>query len=304
VDRGFDHFHGFLGDMMDDYYEHRRHGINYMRLNRQQITPSGHATDLFSDWSVDYINSRKASTAPFFLYLAYNAPHTPIQPPTEWLEKIKSREVGISDARAELVALIEHMDYGIGQVVDAIRSNGFEDNTLIVFVSDNGGQLSVAANNGPLRDGKQSMYEGGLKVPASFTWPGKIAKGSVSAQRALTMDIYPTIAEALGIPINYFIDGLSMYPSILGQEQDLDDRELFFSRREGNMRYNGKTVEAVIHKEWKLLQNSPFSKLELYNLDDDPLETEDLSEEEEEVFGEMAVRLRRHIQESGKVAWK
>ena len=81
TDRGFDFFHGFLGDMMDDYYKHRRHGVNYMRRNEEEIDPSGHATNLFSHWAVDYLNSQKAKDRPFFLYLAYNAPHTPIQPP-------------------------------------------------------------------------------------------------------------------------------------------------------------------------------------------------------------------------------
>jgi len=80
-ERGFDHFHGFLGDMMDDYYTHRRYGFNYMRLNGEEINPKGHATDLFTQWSIDYIRQRSKSNQPFFLYLAYNAPHTPIQPP-------------------------------------------------------------------------------------------------------------------------------------------------------------------------------------------------------------------------------
>jgi len=88
-DRGFDHFHGFLGDMMDDYYKHRRHGINYMRLNDQEIDPPGHATDLFSTWASDYLRDRATKPdQPFFLYLAYNAPHTPIQPPDEWLGRV------------------------------------------------------------------------------------------------------------------------------------------------------------------------------------------------------------------------
>jgi len=91
-ERGFDHFHGFLGDMMDDYYTHLRHGYNYMRLNKQEIHPEGHATDLFTQWAIEYIRGRINKKQPFFLYLAYNAPHTPIQPPEEWLEKVKKRE--------------------------------------------------------------------------------------------------------------------------------------------------------------------------------------------------------------------
>ena len=80
-DRGFDFFHGWLGDMMDDYYAHRRHGINYMRRDREVIEPEGHATDLFTRWAIEYLGGRKDSEPPFFLFLSYNAPHTPIQPP-------------------------------------------------------------------------------------------------------------------------------------------------------------------------------------------------------------------------------
>ncbi|MBN1362975.1 MAG: sulfatase-like hydrolase/transferase, partial [Sedimentisphaerales bacterium] len=156
-ERGFDHFHGFLGDMMDDYYSHRRHDINYMRLDDTEIDPEGHATDLFTDWAIDYLRQRAQAKQPFFLYVAYNAPHTPIQPPDEWLERVRQRERGISDRRAKLVALIEHLDAGIGKVMDAVRQAGLSDNTLIVFTSDNGGQLGVGANNGALRAGKQDM---------------------------------------------------------------------------------------------------------------------------------------------------
>ena len=109
TDRGFDFFHGFLGDMMDDYYLHRRHNVNYMRRGEEEIDPEGHATDLFSDWASDYLRSRRTARQPFFLYLAYNAPHTPIQPPKDWLEKVKKRQPKLTPARAKLVALIEHM---------------------------------------------------------------------------------------------------------------------------------------------------------------------------------------------------
>ena len=303
-DRGFDFFEGFLGDMMDDYYDHRREGINYMRRNDEVIAPEGHATDLFSSWAVRYIESRTASSAPFFLYLAYNAPHTPIQPPESWLQRVKAREPGLDENRARLVALIEHMDDGIGQVLEAIETNGYSKNTLIVFTSDNGGQLNVGANNGSLRDGKQSMYEGGLRVPAAVVWPGVVESGSTSDYPALTMDIYPTLLDAAGVPVTHFIDGRSFLPTLHGKDQPWEERYLFFSRREGGLRYNGKTIEAVRHGPWKLLQNSPFTPLELYNLEDDPLETTNLAADEPDVFNRLAAALRGYLQEGGKVPWQ
>ncbi len=91
-ERGFDFFHGFLGDMMDSYVTHLRHGNNYMRRDGQVIQPEGHATDLFSDWAIDYLRDRaRQPDEPFFLYLAYNAPHFPIEPPDEWLERVRQR---------------------------------------------------------------------------------------------------------------------------------------------------------------------------------------------------------------------
>ncbi len=304
VDRGFDHFEGFLGDMMDDYYNHRRHGINYMRRGEEVIYPEGHATDLFTDWAVHYIESRTVSTAPFFLYLAYNAPHTPIQPPEEWVTKVQQREGGIVEARAKLVALIEHMDHGIGKVMTALKENGFYDNTLVIFVSDNGGQLNVGARNGPLRDGKGTVYEGGIRVPAIASWPGSIAPGTTSDALLTTMDIYPTLLEAARARITQIIDGTSFLGSLLGGPDPDPNRLLFFSRREGGVRFGGKTIEAVRQGPWKLLQNSPYAPLELYNLERDPLETTDLSSAEPDVFRRLAAELRQYVQEAGNVPWQ
>lgn len=310
-DRGFDFFHGFLGDMMDDYYNHRRHGINYMRKNRTEIDPKGHATDLFTDWACDYLVSRREQKEkPFFLYLAYNAPHTPIQPPREWVDKVRKREPGITLKRAKLVALIEHMDAGIGKVLRTLKETGADKNTLVVFTSDNGGQLSAGANNGPLRDGKQSVYEGGLKVPTAFVWPGKIQPGSHSAMRAMSMDLFPTALEAAGVTLNsewyarHSLDGRSILPTLTGRTQKPLRSHWFFRRREGGNRYGGKTIEAVIRGDWKLLQNSPFQPLELYNLKTDPQEKTDVKRKNRRVFNELSSALRKEIQRYGTIPWQ
>lgn len=301
-ERGFDHFHGYLGDMMDDYYKHRRHGINYMNLNGREIDPKGHATDLFTQWSEDYIASRAGSKKPFFLYLAYNAPHTPIQPPDDWFQLVKKREKDISDKRARLVALIEHMDDGIGKVLAALRKSGASDNTLVIFTSDNGGQLSVGANNGPLRAGKQDMYEGGIKVPFCASWPGKIKPGSRSDRVALTMDLFPTICEAAGAAIAHEIDGRSILPTLLGESQPVEDRVLFWVRREGGG-YGGRAYYAARWGNFKLVQNSPFEPLELFNLKDDPQEQSPL-DKKHKAYQKLFGALRNHIIEAGAVPWE
>lgn len=303
-DRGFHHVHGFLGDMMDDYYNHRRHGINYMVEGTEEIDPPGHATDLFTEWTCDYLRSREDAEQPFFLYLPYNAPHTPIQPPEEWLQKVQQREPDISEKRARLVALIEHMDAGVGEVLTCLDELGLAENTLVVFTSDNGGQVNVGANNGPLRDGKQSVYEGGIKVAAGVRWPAKVAPGSRSDLRALTMDLFPTLCEAAGAAVPQDIDGRSFLPTLLGEEQSPLRELWFWRRREGGTTYGGKTIEAVRRGDWKLLQNSPFEPQELYNLADDPLEQNDLSRSNRKVFNELAAALRVEIQRYGRVPWQ
>lgn len=304
IERGFDHFHGFLGDMMDDYYNHRRHGINYMYEDLKEIDPPGHATDLFTQWSIDYIKSRQGKEEPFFLYLAYNAPHTPIQPPRDWFNKVKARESGITEKRANLVALIEHMDDGIGKVMAALKETGMEKETLVIFTSDNGGQLSVGANNGPLRDGKQSVYEGGLKVPGVAVWPGKIEAGSETELRVMSMDIYATIADLVGLPQPEDNEAVSFLPTLMGKTQTPLRKLWFFRRREGGTRYGGKTIEAVISGDWKLLQNTPFEPQELYNLKQDPKEENNLAGKNRKIFNELTAAQRLQLQKYGTVPWQ
>lgn len=302
--RGFDYFKGFLGDMMDDYYDHLRHGINYMRLNEEEIVPEGHATDLFSDWAIDYIENRAQQENPFFLFLSYNAPHTPIQPPDDWLERVRERHPHMPENRAKLVALIEHMDDGIGRVIEALKRSGVDENTLIIFTSDNGGQGNVGADNGDLRGEKQEMYEGGIRVPFCAVWPGRIQPGSVSEEIALTMDLFPTLCDLAGVESATDIDGRTVLPTLLGQEEQYEERDVFWIRREGGNRYMGQNIWAMRRGDWKLLQNLPTEPFRLYNLAEDPLEEHDRSGDMPQVFNQMAEALRAHVQLGGAIPWQ
>ncbi len=302
-DRGFDYFKGWLGDMMDDYTFKRRHGINYMRRNEEMIDPPGHATDLFSHWSVDYIQERAVHDQPFFLYLAFNAPHFPVQPPDQWLARVKARNQGISDKRALLVAHIEHLDDAIGKVVDALKETGQFDNTLIFFMSDNGGWLADEANNGPYRDGKQSVYEGGLRVPAGVVWKNHIEQGGDTPHPALTMDVFPTIMDLVGVSGAPELDGRSFAQTLMGETVN-DDRALYFVRREGGSTYGGLTIQAVQLDGWKLLQNSPFGKQELYDLKEDPYEQRNVIADFPEKRAQLQKLLMSYIQQGGQVPWQ
>lgn len=302
-ERGFDLFRGFLGDMMDDYVDHRRHGINYMRRNGEEIDPQGHATNLFTAWACEFIASR-SSEKPYFLYLAYNAPHTPIQPPPERLEKVRQREPNISVKRAKLVALIEHLDDGVGQVLQALKESGQEQNTIVVFTSDNGGDIGPGANNGTLRAGKGTVYEGGIKVPAAVVWPDKIAAGSKTTFPAMTMDLYATLLEAAGaVHQDDALDSQSFLPTLRGRDQPPLRDEWYWTRREGGG-FGGKTIEALRKGDWKLVWNDPFGKAELYNLAEDPQEKRDLISERPRIANELRNALIKQIQRGGEVPWQ
>jgi|UniRef100_UPI004047D861 arylsulfatase A-like enzyme len=302
--KGFDLFYGWLEDMMDDYMIKRRHSKNFMRLNNEIIDPPGHATDLFTEWAVDYISEQAKDEQPFFLYLAYNAPHFPVQPPKEWSDRVRQRNPGLPEKRSNLIAFIEHLDNGIGKVITSLKESGQYENTIILFTSDNGGHLPDLANNGPLRDGKQSMYEGGLRVPTLVSWPGQIAAGSSTNQLNLSMDIYPTVIQLAGVEINHTVEGRSFLNTLLGNTEAEEERVVYFTRREGGLTYGGKAYHALRKGDWKLLQNSPYQPMELYNLKTDPKEENDLIKSEPEIYKEMNSILMQHIQEGGKTPWQ
>ncbi|XZE18611.1 sulfatase family protein [Pirellulaceae bacterium SH449] len=303
-ERGFDWFHGFLGDMMDSYTTHLRHDNNYMRRNTNVIEPIGHATDLFSDWAVDYLDERaKKPEQPFFLYLAYNAPHFPIEPPANWLAKVQSRAPQLAEKRAKNVAFVEHLDDGIGRVLRKLQETGLDQSTLVVFTADNGGSLPHAQNNDPWRDGKQSHYDGGLRVPFMARWPGHITPGSNCDYQGLNFDLFPTFIELAGGKTATDLDAVSLVPLFSGKAIDTP-RDLYFTRREGGPAYGGKSYEAMIRGDWKLLQNDPYSPLELYNLKDDPHEEHNLAATNKKTFNELAAALRLHIQRGGATPWQ
>ena len=310
-DRGFDHFHGWLTGMMNNYWQHTQRDINYLRLNREEVNgDSIHATDLFTNWANDYLEGGKGHREPFFLYLAYTAPHDPIQPPQEWLDKVLEREKKTDTARARLVALVEHLDWNIGRVIQKLNEQDMLENTVIFFLSDNGGALKYHADNGPYRDGKTSMYQGGLRVPALVNWKGHLEGGKTLTSLLLTMDIFPTILEITGQTIPDDIDSKSFYKDL---QNPLNKYELgewdsrYFARRE-SFSDAGQVNQAVIMENYKLVQNDPFGPLELYDILADPYEKNNLLEnpgdETLKIFNKLRNRLRKHTQACGSVPWQ
>jgi len=160
----------------------------------------------------------------------------------------------------------------------------------------------VGANNGLLRGAKQDMYEGGIRVPMCSVWPGRIEPGSQSNRIALTMDIFPTVCDAAGASFTQKIDGESMLPTLLGRPLPEEDRLLFWVRRE-SWHYGGRAYYAARYGKWKLLQNNPFEPMQLFDLENDPLEKHPI-DSEHEMYKKLFNALRDHILESGAVPWQ
>lgn len=301
--RGFEFFHGFLGDMMDSYTDHRRHGINYMRRNELEIDPQGHATDLFAQWAQDYIQQQAKTDQPFFLYLAFNAPHFPIQPPESWLNQVKDRSPNLSEKRTRNVAMVQHLDHCIGNVLATLKASGQDRNTIVFLTSDNGGSLPHAQNNDPWRDGKTSHYDGGLRVPFMVRWPAQVKPESQSDYAGLLFDIFPTILEIAEIQNPSKTDAVSLLPVLRGGTIPTE-RDLYFVRREGGLGYGGKSYQALIRGDWKLMQNNPYRPLQLYDLKNDPGEQVDLASQRPKIFRELASAMREKIQQAGTTPWQ
>jgi arylsulfatase A-like enzyme len=217
---------------------------------------------------------------------------------------VKQRAPAMDPKRALDVALVEHFDNRVGRVLATLKETGLDENTLVVFTSDNGGSLPHGQNNHPWRDGKQSHYDGGLRVPFALRWPAKVAAGSRSDYAGLSFDATATFLDAAGVPAPVDADAVSLLPILRGEQPATASRELYFVRREGGPAYGGKSYEALIRGDWKLMQNSPYEPLELYNLKDDPQERTNLIKQEPKIARELETALRAHIKRGGATPWQ
>ncbi|MEM1405208.1 MAG: sulfatase-like hydrolase/transferase [Bacteroidota bacterium] len=292
-ERGFDFFHGFLGDMMDDYYTHERGGMNWMRKNDQIIEPTGHATDVFTNWATNYIARQAESEQPFFLFLAYNAPHSPIQPPEEYLNIVEKRYPSLSLKRKKLIALIEHMDDGVGRMIQALKTHDMYENTIIVFASDNGGALQHGASNRPFNGGKGDMLEGGIRVPCILTWPSKLRENEYD-EPMLLMDWYRLLPRLANGEIKSTTE---LFEALKKEKHE----HMIWVRREGH-RFGGLAYYAVSDGRYKLVQNSPFEPFMLYDLQNDGKEM--LPLEKPDIHKSLLKVLTKHIQTSGSIPWQ
>ena len=231
-------------------------------------------TDREADEAVQFIEQNKDK--PFFLNWCNYAVHTPIQAKDSLIKKYESKPV-TNQNRPNYAAMMESLDDAIGSVVECLEKNNLTENTLIIFTSDNGGLLGPT-HNAPLRLGKGFEYEGGIRIPQIFHWPGKLRGGKVVDQSVISMDLFPTIANAVGVELpDREIDGENLWP-FLAMNEPLKERSLMWHFPHFRLR-KVKPYSIIRSGDWKLIKrySSVHKEFELYNLKDDLSETNDLA---------------------------
>ncbi len=269
VYQGFDEYIGYVSGNVDYHAHIDQEGYEDWWHQNELQKEEGYSTDLITEHAVNFI--KKHREEPFLLYIPHESPHGPFQgrntPAFRKIgEVIPDKKRTSEETKVLLKEMIEVMDEGIGKVLQTLEELNLDENTFIVFCSDNGG--ARYGNNFPLRAGKASVYEGGHRVAGIFRWKGKIQPGE-SAETAMTMDILPTLAELTGVEAPLDLDGTSL-KSLLLQNKSMKDRDLYWEF--GNRM-------AMRRGQWKLVLAEDNKNPELYDLEADISEKNDLSDE-------------------------
>lgn len=284
--RGFDDFFGFLSGghqyfpelwTLKDEYEVKAQFDAYntkLLRNNDRIEEKEYLTDALSREAVSYIEKYKEE--PFFMYLAYNAPHTPLQATEKYLKRFKD----IKDPKRKIyAAMVSAVDDGVGAIHDKLEELGLTENTIIFFLSDNGGPEKVnGSNNGILRGGKGDVFEGGIHVPFAMKWPAKIPEGITYEAPVISLDLFSTVIAQSLVPIQSKneLDGVNLIPYIVGEKKGMPHDYLFWRKFDQNKVAcrNSNGDKMIVHKDEQML----------FNLKEDISETTNLIEKDNDIF--------------------
>ena len=315
--RGFDDFYGHLHTEVGYFPPFSNQGGIDFQKNGVTINDQGYSTFLLAREASNWINSRDKEK-PFFMYVPFLAPHTPLEAPDNLIEKYKTLEdtrkptrniaadrtreaskTRAPSARPLYAAVVDALDQAIGEILLTIEEAGIEEETIILFSSDNGGATygGGGADNFPLRGGKGDTFEGSIRVVAALKWKGKVQAGSSLDQIMTVMDVFPTLSSASGINMKNtkMIDGRNMWPAIIEQEDIPLKEDIYFVSEIPNY---GHFHTTVFNKKWKLVQSISSSLLEikvenkLFDIANDPYEYQDLASQEPNLVQEMAEKIR------------
>lgn len=307
MERGFEEFFGFLR-AQHSYKSPTVTNNNPLYDGNKPVAESDYLTDVLADRAAEFIKRKR--TQPFFLYLAFNAVHTPM----EASEKYLARFAHIRDEpRRTYAAMLAAMDDGIGKTLESLRAANLEENTLIFFFSDNGGPTLVGgengSNNAPLKGSKRTTWEGGIRVPFIVQWKGRIAGGKTYSHPVIQLDVLPTALAAAGLksqPQSSF-DGVNLLPFLNGKSSGRRPHDTLYWRLGGIM--------AIRKGDWKLMRMSEngfreeprgldgLTGLELYNLKNDIGESQDLISKNQKLASAMAGDWQKWAKGLGKPGW-
>jgi len=289
LERGFDYFYGFLSGGHNYFPEeltlndlsdvNSKWGWYRTKIieNRTPVETDEYLTDEFSNAAVGYIEEQVENNQHFMLYLAYNAPHTPMQA----TEKYLSRFSNISDERRRTyAAMVSAVDDGVERILKTLDETGITDNTIVVFLSDNGGAANNASSNEPLRGRKGDLFEGGIRVPFAMKWKGVIPEGQTYNKPIFSLDIMATITAQTDVKINPMkpLDGVNLIPFLTGENTGNPHDYLFWRKWEQN-------AMAVRHGNYKLVANRQQEQNppDLYNILSDISETNNVKSSQKEL---------------------
>lgn len=300
--RGFDYAYGAtIGEL--DYFTHGDFGVLDWFRDNKPVHEKGYSTQLLGADAVKYIQARKPGE-PFYLYLTFNAPHTPYQAPQEYIDRYKHIE---DPTRRIYAGMIACLDDEIGKVVAAVDANGLRNNTLILFHSDNGGtrnamfagqmadvsKIKIPCDNGPYRGGKGELFEGGCRVAACANWPGRINAGTVAGM-IHAVDLYPTLAALAGAPTSKCkpLDGVNVWDTIAANKPS--------PRTE--IVYNIEPFRGGVRQgDWKCIWRTLVpTSVDLYNLAEDPYEQNNLAAAHPDKVAAMQARINALGKECAK----
>lgn len=256
----------------------------------QRFRPEGYVTDYFADQAVAAIEANR--NRPFFMYLAFNAPHTPLQALRSDYESLAHIE---DHTERVYAAMIVALDRAVGRVMEALRENGLDENTIVMFTSDNGGAWYVGLPNlnQPYRGWKATFFEGGIRTPFFARWPGRLPAGGRIAGPATHIDIFATAAAVAGAPVRHQIDGVNLMPYFEGQA-GAPHQTIFW--RSGEYR-------AVRHGDWKLQVATNPERVFLFNLREDPTEQRNVAAQHPEQVRELRAMLERQNANLPRTMW-
>jgi len=298
MERGFDEFFGFLGGE-HSYFDAMPATGGPVFDGRKPAEKMGYLTDELAERAAGFIERNRSR--PFFLYLAFNAVHTPMDATKKYLSRFPSIA---NEQRRTYAAMLSAMDDGIGRTLAALRAGGLEENTLIVFFSDNGGPTMPTttingSSNAPLRGSKRQTWEGGIRVPFVIQWKGHLAAGKTDSRPIIQLDVLPTALAAAGVEIrpDWKLDGVDLLPFLTGKDTRAPHDALYW-RLGGMMAIRKGDWKLVKTREGPLRDTDPavlsdLSTAELYNLATDIGEKNNLAAQHPEKVKELAEAWQR-----------